>query len=229
MPIDPRDPNRNANAVPTGPPVRNQGGITAPQTPTPRPFVAPPPHTRARKDSIVRPVAPTRPILQARPTPPPPPAVEPVQAQEGLREVKTTITEPDGSQVTTKGPEGSLAQQERAQAERTPEGESPVRGVAQGHYNAVVDRAEEDWERAVGRQFPGVGARARVDAERQLAEFGDFPGKGDPNYPSPPIRPFGRSFNPFTGKFTKSRSPGGFEMLGIDVDRIAQEYTRRGR
>lgn len=254
------NPNRQDPAqVPAdGPPVPNQGGVTAPKVNTPRP-VPPPPAVRSRKDSIVRPVAPGGAANYAAPPPPPPPpggaqptgATAPgsraaqaaqapgLQKQSGVPglettaqlpqpEIETKIKAPDGSTYTAKGPPGSEAAaqaqeqtqeiQERKSRESAP---SPVNGVPMRTYEAVTSPDNAP---------PGASAQAREvwtrESERQLTEFGDYPGKGDPDAPAPPVRPFGRSFNPFAGSFTgrKTRGPDPWKSLGIDMEKYKQDY-----
>lgn len=222
----------------TGPPVPNQGGITAPKVPTPRPFVAPAPVVRARKDSIVRPVTSVqqapRPLadLRAGPAPPPPPpgqALTPQDVPEPQPLIETKVTNPDGSITITKGAPGTQAAAEQGVTGEEP---SPVEGMPMASYSKITDAAESDWSGALDAKFPGIGARARLDTERQLKAYGDYPGKGDPNAPAPPIQPFGPSFNPFTGEFTNTnKRPSGLAMLGMEgeLERHKQEFITRNQ
>jgi hypothetical protein len=64
-----------------------------------------------------------------------------------------------------------------------------------------------------------------IEAERQLGDFGDYPGKDDPDAPNPPIRPFGQSFNPFNGVFTNQKTgPSPWTALGVDFDKHVRDY-----
>lgn len=103
---------------------------------------------------------------------------------------------------------------------------SPVEGVPQGTYEQVVKDPE-----IKGLKTPiseEVKAAWRADAETQLRDFGSYPGRDDPNAPKPPIRPMGRSFNPFTGKFTGEKGPNAFQLMGIDMEKFKQEFFRTG-
>jgi hypothetical protein len=49
--------------------------------------------------------------------------------------------------------------------------------------------------------------RERIEMERQkqLKDFGVWPGADDPSAPPPPVRPGGHSYNPYTGTWVKPR------------------------
>ncbi len=222
-------------APPTDSTVRNQGGMPAPMAHRPRPYVPSPPETRARKDSVVRPVAtPISPgaqpgALQAAPAPPAPPVQGTVQGQApGL--IKTEVTQPDGSKITTEGPPGTQAQQvasaqvqEAEQSRAEDMAESPVRGVPMGTFKQVANEGN-----APAESTPEQRERWVADSTQQLQQYGKYPGAGDPNAPAPPIRPFGRSFNPFTNTWTGGGPEVG-RLLGFDFDQVAQEYIERAK
>jgi hypothetical protein len=66
------------------------------------------------------------------------------------------------------------------------------------------------------------------ESTKQLSQFGKYPGAGDSNAPPPPIRPFGRSYNPFTNSWTGGKPEVG-RLLGVDFDKIAQDYIERAK
>jgi len=102
---------------------------------------------------------------------------------------------------------------------------SPVEGIPQGTYEKVVK--EPSFSGNV-RMSAEKMQEWKDDAREQLSSFGDFPGKNDPHAPPPPIRPFGRSFNPFTGQFTGEKAPSAFKLMGIDFEALKKEFYRTG-
>jgi len=106
---------------------------------------------------------------------------------------------------------------------------SPIASIPQGTYEAVVKDKYEQFDQAGKAPLsPEQHARFKEDAHAQLEVFGDYPGKGDPKAPPPPIRPGGRSFNPFSGKFTGERGPNAFKLMGFDFEKAKQEFYRSG-
>jgi len=102
---------------------------------------------------------------------------------------------------------------------------SPIPGHVQGTYEKVVKDPElvnappmSDKQKAAWKQ----------DAHNQLSTFGDYFGKGDPAAPPPPIRPMGRSFNPFTGKFTGRQGLNAFKIAGVDLEKYKTDFFRKG-
>jgi hypothetical protein len=105
---------------------------------------------------------------------------------------------------------------------------SPVKGITQGHYERVVkDDYSADFK-TDKPMSPKLNKAFKANAEEQLGKFGDYPGKGDPDSPSPPIRPGGRSFNPFVGTFTGESGPNAFKLMGIDLDQLKAEFFTQG-
>jgi hypothetical protein len=151
---------------------------------------------------------------------------QPVQADQ-LQQVETKVTQPDGSVVTTKGPPGSMAEGQQTPEEQRAAQPSPVEGIPQGLYDRTVGTAKTAWDRV----DPKFGKAAAISVERQLAKFGDWPGKNDPNAPPPPIQPFGPSFNPFTGEWIQpdKSGPSGMKMAGQDLDKYTEDYKRGKR
>lgn len=97
---------------------------------------------------------------------------------------------------------------------------SPIEGIPQGTYDDIVNQEPPgDFSPEQKKQF-------KEDAELQLREYGDYPGKGDPSAPAPPIRPGKRSFNPFSGKFSGEKGPNGFQLMGIDMNVFKQAYFK---
>ena len=105
---------------------------------------------------------------------------------------------------------------------------SPVKAVPQGTYEQVVKDDYTAVFKAKTPLSPRVNAAFKADAHKQLEEFGDWPMKGDHGAPPPPIRPGGRSFNPYTGKFSGERGPNAFKLMGIDLEKFKADFYRNG-
>lgn len=106
---------------------------------------------------------------------------------------------------------------------------SPIKAVPVGTYERVVKDSYDEFKLPSGAPLsPKQNAAFKADAHAQLEQFGDYPGKNDPNAPPPPIRPGGRSFNPFTGKFTGERGPNAFTLMGFDMEAAKKQFFRTG-
>lgn len=106
---------------------------------------------------------------------------------------------------------------------------SEIPGINTGHFEHVTN---EQAMNAFGGQRRRLSKMKKqeyqANVRKQMAEFGDFPGSSDPEAPAPPIRPMGRSFNPFTGKFTGETGPNAFQMRGFDMEGAKREFYRKG-
>ena len=100
---------------------------------------------------------------------------------------------------------------------------SAVEGIPQGTYDKVVNA------KVPSNLSPEQGKKYREDAEKQLRDFGDYPGRSDPKAPAPPIRPGKRSYNPFTGRFTGGQGEDIFTAMGIDFEGYVNEYKTRAK
>jgi len=67
---------------------------------------------------------------------------------------------------------------------------------------STLGEVSTDLEGQVSMRLNDLGKREWVrKREKMVADFGDFPGKDDPNAPQPKIEPGKPSFNPFTGEW----------------------------
>lgn len=173
----------------TGPPVPNMGGIPDLQgTLPPRP-VAPPSFsegTPGYPPGLVRPPSqglPPPPPLSPDVLPPPPP--EPVTSL--TQEPITPPTQAPGVNITVGAPQAQQAQP------------SPIT-VLPGVEKSTLGEVSTDLDGQVSMRLNDLGKREWVrKREKLLADFGDFPGKDDPNAPQPKIEPGKPALNPFTG------------------------------
>lgn len=106
---------------------------------------------------------------------------------------------------------------------------SKIPSIPQGTYERVVKERYEEFDKASRTPLTDKQhAFAREDAHQQLEAYGEYPGKGDPKSPAPPIRPGGRSFNPFSGKFTGEKGPNAFTLAGFDMEKAKSEFFSTG-
>ena len=107
---------------------------------------------------------------------------------------------------------------------------SEIPGINTGHFEKVTSGEDmSGFFRAVGAGMSEMRKKKyQANVRKQMAEFGDFPGSSDPDAPAPPIRPMGRSFNPYTGKFTGETGPNAFQMSGFDMEGAKREFYRKG-
>lgn len=195
------------NSVRSQPPQQIQGGPNA--------AGAPPSRTAARGE--IRPDASAQPPVDASAG-----GGDIAASQQLAAEMppeitrKTTITQPDGSTITTEGMPESLAEQDVPTLQQEQNADSlisrmapsPVEGVSKGHYDKVIEQAGND-------------PAEKQKVEQKLKEFGSYPGSDDPDSPPPPVTAEGSSFNPYTGGFTGNQIDG-FKMAGQDIQKQAQ-------
>ena len=117
---------------------------------------------------------------------------------------------------------------QRAQDDMRRSQPSKIPAIPQGTYESVVKDRYPEFEKKGQPLSARAHAAMKENAHKQLEEFGDWPGKGDPKAPPPPIRPGGRSFNPFSGKFTGERGPNAFTLMGFDMEKAKSEYFSTG-
>lgn len=107
---------------------------------------------------------------------------------------------------------------------------SEIEGITQGHFESIVNDTDAAQMRSLsGGPLPKIKqAEWKESARKQLSEFGTWPGSEDPDAPSPPIRPMGRSFNPFSGKFTGENGPSFQGVKGFDFKTSTREFFKQG-
>ena len=236
----------NTGPGPTRLDVRNQGGIAPPTPSVPREPtgttaqprsnprtvqdqgvagspVPPAAIPRSRQDEIQRPI--TSPST-TKPMPPPPPGMEQQGLQAGQQQPQVDPNTGQPIDPMTGLPQAQT-QQEREMQARQMEDErisqpSHIEGIPVGTMEQIEKIAPPSGI------SPEKSKQWNEDREVQLKDFGDWPGKGDPKAPAPPIRPFGRSFNPFTGKFTGEKEPNAFSLMGIDLEKLKAQFYKTG-
>ena len=157
----------------------------------------------------------------------------------------TNVTDPETGEPLT--PEQSLTQDKQEErgdsspfiAEKEAKAQkdlarrkqpSEIEGVTQGHFEKVVnDTDAQEIRSPTGQKMTAMTAEKWKDSAReQLAAFGTWPGSEDPDSPVPPIRPLGRSFNPFSGKFTGEKGPSFSGVKGFDFKASMREFYKNG-
>ena len=105
---------------------------------------------------------------------------------------------------------------------------SEIQGVNQGHFEDVT--SDEKFKNYGGKDVsPMKRQEIQENVKAQLAEYGSFPGQDDPKAPAPPIREMGRSFNPFTGRFTGEGGRKNFSHVkGFDFEVSKREFYKNG-
>ena len=119
----------------------------------------------------------------------------------------------------------------RAEKERLRRSQpSEIEGINTGHFEDVtkIERFQEMRLPGNAKMTPQMAQKYQQDVKEQLKSFGSFPGQDDPAAPAPPIREGGRSFNPYTGKFTGERGPNAFTMRGFDMEAAKREFYKNG-
>lgn len=217
---------RPIKAPPNNSIVRNQGGQVSAKRPGPK--VPDQPIARARSDSIVRPINTTQgplatpggleaPIAQPPGTlTSPPPSASDVTLTQKL---------PDGSEKTEKSPPGAenplLEQQQEIEMSKE------VEGLSVKEFDSMMEDSMKHLTQA-DRDDPIKARKQKEDVKRQIQSFGNYPGKGDPNAPNPPIRAGRMNFNPFTGNFADTGKPSFIKFSGIDMQKLKREFYATG-
>ncbi len=201
----------------------------SPPNSRPGPIVPDQPITRARKDSIVRPIN-TAAGLAATPVGggaslPAPPGGAPLQTGPQDNDVSLTTKRPDGSSTTESAPPG-VENPQIEQEEKEPMS-AEVEGISVKEYDSMIEAGMKDIPKH--ETDDPVKKREHVeDMKRQMKSFGDYPGKGDPNAPNPPVKPGRINFNPFTGSFTDTGKPSFMNFIGVDIKALTNEFYSTG-
>jgi hypothetical protein len=98
---------------------------------------------------------------------------------------------------------------------------SGVSGMVQGHEDRVMENAMNTIEDERQRNDPAT----RVEVQKQMKEYGSYPGMDDPDMPAPTIRPGKPNFNPHTGKWTRGSGPSYRKLLARPGDKTREDYV----
>ena len=182
----------------TGPPVPNMGGIPSLQVGAPRP-IAPPAFNAATEGF---PLGMARPPSQGLPEPPPltpevmpPPPPEPFAPTAAPTEEPAPTAAPAaGVNISIGAPPTAAAQAPAAQP-----GVAGTTAVLPNVEKSTLGDVSTDLDGQISMRLNDLGKREWVrKRDKMLADFGDFPGKDDPNAPQPKVEPGTPTYNPYT-------------------------------